>query len=125
MADNAKGRLGWIDLTVDAAVDVRDFYQQVVGWTPDAVDMGEYTDFNMLDDRGTPVAGVCHRRGANASMPTGWLPYFVVPDLDSAAAMAREGGGSVGDVHPTGDTGRWAVVRDPDDNAFVLWEEHD
>lgn len=125
MTTRTKGRLGWIDLTVDDAEHVRDFYGAVVGWTPDDVDMGDYADFNMLDDAGTAVAGVCHRRGGNASMPTGWLPYFVVADLDAALAAALEGGGSVGDARTMGGSARWAIVRDPAGNAFAVWEEAD
>ena len=31
MSDNI-GKIGWIDMTVDDASGLRDFYQQVVGW---------------------------------------------------------------------------------------------
>lgn len=31
MADNI-GKIGWIDMTVDDASGLRDFYQKVVGW---------------------------------------------------------------------------------------------
>ncbi len=124
MEKGAKGRLGWIDLTVDDADGVRDFYAGVVGWRPSNVEMGDYADYSMLDSDGTAVAGVCHRRGGNASMPSGWIPYFVVADLDRALAQAVERGGSADAVRTMGDT-RWAVVHDPAGNAAALWEERD
>ncbi len=31
MADNI-GKIGWIDMTVDDATGLRDFYQKVIGW---------------------------------------------------------------------------------------------
>ena len=48
MAGNADiGRIGWIDISVDDARGLRDFYAKVVGWKPEDVSMGEYDDFNM------------------------------------------------------------------------------
>ncbi len=41
------GTVAWIDLTVDDAGSVKDFYRQVVGWKTEDVDMGDYCDFNM------------------------------------------------------------------------------
>ena len=124
MEKGAKGRLGWIDLTVDDADGVRDFYAAVVGWRPSNVDMGEYADYSMLDSDGAAVAGVCHRRGGNASQPSGWIPYFVVADLDASLAQAVERGGTAAEPRKMGDT-RWAVVHDPAGNPVALWEERD
>lgn len=122
MAEGIKGRVGWIDLTVDDAPGVRDFYAAVVGWAPEPVSMGEYSDFNMCDAAGQPAAGVCHRRGGNAEAPVGWVPYFVVADLDAALTAAVAGGGTVGTARTAGET-RWAVVKDPSGAVFALWEE--
>jgi len=124
MAEGAKGRVGWLDLTVEDADGVRDFYAAVVGWTPEAVSMGEYSDYNMCDASGIPAAGVCHRREGNAEVPTGWVPYFVVGDLDAALAAAVAAGGSVGITRTAGEF-RWAVVRDPSGASFALWEADD
>ena len=41
------GMIGWTDLTVENADEVRDFYQAVVGWTPAPVKMGDYNDYCM------------------------------------------------------------------------------
>ena len=43
--------------------------------------MGAYSDFVMNAD-GTPIAGICHARGANADLPPVWLIYITVDDLD-------------------------------------------
>ena len=70
------GKIGWIDLTVEDAPRVRDFYASVVGWKPDAVDMDGYQDFNMqLPESETPAAGVCHARGTNACLPPCWMSW--------------------------------------------------
>ena len=41
------GEITWVDLTVEHAVKVRDFYSKVIGWKPVGVDMGGYKDFSM------------------------------------------------------------------------------
>ena len=65
MSDNI-GRIGWIDMTVDDASGLRDFYQQVVGWKVEDTNMGDYADYTMLSPGdGEAIAGVCHARGSN------------------------------------------------------------
>lgn len=34
------GEIGWIDLTLEDAPRMRDFYREVVGWTVDELSMG-------------------------------------------------------------------------------------
>ncbi len=59
------GKIGWIDMTVADAPAVRDFYQAVVGWETDEVDMGSYSDYVMkMPATGDSVSGVCHARGS-------------------------------------------------------------
>ncbi len=107
------GRIGWIDLTVDDAARVRDFYARVTGWTPEAADMGDYSDFSMLDAAGDPAAGVCHARGANADQPPQWMIYVYVADLDASLAACRAAGGEVVAGPKSHGAARFAVIRDP------------
>jgi hypothetical protein len=47
-------------------------YAEVVGWISDPVDMGEYSDFNMIVPKTCEsAAGICHARGVNANLPAG------------------------------------------------------
>ncbi|NJM06328.1 VOC family protein [Candidatus Gracilibacteria bacterium] len=112
------GRIAWLDLTVPDAVATRDFYQQVVGWSVQNVameDAGEhYADYIMLDDNGTPAAGVCHARGGNLGLPPVWMIYLPVGDLaESLRRVSEEGGRVVKAVQ--GDDGSYvyAAVEDP------------
>jgi predicted enzyme related to lactoylglutathione lyase len=108
------GGVTWVDLTVDDAPAVRDFYEAVAGWTAAPVDMGEYADFNMLGPGGGhPVAGICHARGTNTGIPPVWMVYFTVPDLDAALEACRARGGDV--LTPVRSAGgyRYAMIRDP------------
>jgi predicted enzyme related to lactoylglutathione lyase len=93
------GRIAWLDLTVAGASPTRDFYQQVIGWAVQHVEMEEggerYADYTMLGDDGTPAAGVCHARGANAGLPPVWMIYLPVADLAESLRRVQEEGGTV------------------------------
>ncbi len=115
--------IAWLDLTVKDADTIRDFYATVVGLTPEPVQMGGYNDYNMLAG-GEPIAGICHARGLNASLPPVWLPYFEVASLDSSLAAARACGGEVlVEPRSAGAGMRYAVVRDPSGAAAALVEQ--
>jgi uncharacterized protein len=126
MADKAPpeiGSIAWFDLTVPDAEGLRDFYAQVVGWKPEAVGMGDYSDYNMLTPGSdTPVAGVCHARGSNAGLPAQWLLYVVVEDVEAAAARCEGRGGKVL-VRPKGlSGGRYCVIQDPAGAVCALYQ---
>jgi hypothetical protein len=117
------GTIGWHDLTVSNAAAVRDFYQAVVGWRPEPVDMGGYSDFNLLSPTtGEAVAGVCHARGENAGVPPQWLMYVVVEDVDRSASKCVELGGAVVVGPKPLSGGHFCVIRDPAGAVCALFQ---
>lgn len=102
---------------------VRDFYSKVVGWKPQAVDMGGYSDYAMVAPATKQmVAGVCWKRGVNAGLPSQWLVYLTVKALKKSIAACLKLGGKViaGPRDLSG--GRFAVVRDPAGAVCALFE---
>jgi hypothetical protein len=64
MSKSKVGTIGWVDLTVDDAVGVRDFYSRVVGWKSEPVSMGDYDDYSVIPpESDAPVAGICRPSG--------------------------------------------------------------
>ncbi|MGE0131120.1 MAG: VOC family protein [Blastocatellales bacterium] len=123
------GSIGWTDLTVENAEQIRDFYSAVVGWNPSNVEMagadtGGYNDFTMSEpETGKPVAGVCHARGVNAGLPPVWLIYVNVEDIDRSVARCVEMGGQViVGVKTMVGYGKYCVIRDPAGAALALFE---
>lgn len=117
------GRMVWHDLTVPDAVEVRKFYEQVVGWTSSPVSMGDYEDFCMNEpSTGETVGGVCHARGSNADIPPQWLIYITVADVKAAAAKCTELGGSVVTGPRTVGGKLWCIIRDPAGAVSALIE---
>lgn len=122
---HAPGRIGWLDLTVQDAVATRDFYREVVGWTTQDLEMTDgderYADFIMLNAAGSPAAGVCHARGANADLPPVWMIYLAVGDAGaSLARVEAEGGSIIKTSKDRADQYVYAAVRDPLGVAFAL-----
>jgi predicted enzyme related to lactoylglutathione lyase len=117
------GKIGWIDMTAGNAEHVRDFYAAVVGLKPEEVSMGDYSDYNMtMPSSGTPVCGICHARGSNAELPSGWLVYFVVADVEKSLAACEAHGGKVL-IEPRGLAGgRFCVIEDPGGATAALYQ---
>ena len=108
------GTIGWTDLTVPNADEVRDFYAAVAGWKPQALSMGDYSDYVMATVEGTGVAGVCHARGSNTGLPAQWLIYITVEDVDESIRQCEQRGGKViAGPRELGSYGRFCVIQDP------------
>lgn len=117
------GSIAWQDLTVPDAEVVKDFYAQVVGWKPEPVDMGGYSDFSMIppsDDKA--VAGVCHARGGNAKLPAMWLMYVIVEDIAASVEKVKALGGEVIDGPREMGGAQFACIKDPAGAAIALYQ---
>jgi hypothetical protein len=117
------GKVGWIDITVDDASGLRDFYSKVVGWKTEHVSMGDYDDFAMaMPGNGEAVTGICHARGENADLPRGWLIYIVVADIAESIAACEAGGGRIV-LAPRGLAGgRFCIIEDPSGATAALYQ---
>jgi predicted enzyme related to lactoylglutathione lyase len=121
------GSIGWIDLTVSDATELKDFYSRVAGWQSSEVSMENYADYNMISpSSGEPVAGICHARGVNKELPPYWLIYIVVGDLTESISQCKKLGGKIisGPKNMTG-YGNYAVIQDPAGAYSALFEAID
>lgn len=117
------GQVGWIDMSVEDAPAVRDFYRAVVGWQVEETSMGDYNDFTMKSpESGEAVSGICHARGSNKELPGGWLIYIIVADVAVSAAACIEHGGKV-IIEPRGLAGgQFCVIEDPGGATAALYQ---
>lgn len=115
------GRIEWMDLTVDDASRVKDFYCSVVGWSSSEVDMGMYSDYNInLPGTETTVAGVCHAKGGNANLPSQWLIYVRVDNVAESAQQCEKRGGKVIDGPRRMGGSNFCVIEDPAGAVLAL-----
>jgi uncharacterized protein len=119
------GSIGWADLTVGDASEVRDFYREVVGWQANELDMGGYSDYCMNEPAtGKTVAGICHASGVNAGLPPVWLIYITVEDLEKSASKCVELGGQIiAGPRSAGQQGRYCIIRDTAGAFAALFEQ--
>lgn len=112
------GCIAWLDLTVPDASATRDFYQRVIGWSAEDVNMndasGRYADYNMTGSDGNAAAGICHARGANQGLPPVWMIYLPVGDLaESLRRVEAEGGEIIKATRGANEQYAYAAIRDP------------
>ena len=123
MRDKYKiGEVVWRDLTVKNANEVSEFYTRVIGLKKEAVSMGQYDDFNLCcPNSGEPVAGVCHAEGDNADMPSQWMMYVCVENVEQSVQTVEQLGGKVlkGPTQFSGDT--YYLIEDPAGAVMTLF----
>jgi predicted enzyme related to lactoylglutathione lyase len=115
---HAPGALGWVELLTREPGRARDFYAAVFGWSAGGgeryprwrVGGAEFGGMVTMDDK------------FPHEVPAHWLPYFAVADVDTAAADATSGSGSVLMVPTSLPEGpRIAVLRDPQGAMFGVY----
>jgi predicted enzyme related to lactoylglutathione lyase len=118
------GDMAWLDLTVPNASQVKDFYQEVIGWKSEACSMGDYEDYTMLNAiTGDATAGVCHTTGVNAGLPPVWIPYFLVADIEqSVSAVKSKGGTLLTDIKSMGND-KYVMIKDPAGAICSLYQK--
>lgn len=125
MQENKTGTMAWIDLTVNDADSVKDFYQDVIGWQVEACSMGDYNDYVMNDplDKNAQ-AGVCHAKGVNADLPPVWMPYFLVDDITkSVAVVLSKGGQLLTEIKSMGGEDKYVIIKDPAGAVCALYDK--
>lgn len=116
---NAPGGLTWEDLRSTDPGAARDFYAAVFGYRYEDVE-GAGDDYRMFAlPGGEGLGGIGGMMGAPDGVPSHWLVYFGVPDVDAAVTTAESHGGQA--LAPAFDTpyGRMAALTDP--AGAVFW----
>lgn len=109
------GTFYWNELMTHDAPRAMDFYAKTLGWTYNAMPMGEMGHYQvvMLDD--TMVGGIMPMSGPMfENIPDHWFSYIAVDDLDWRLGLLTGNGGSI--VRPPFDVegvGRIAIVNIP------------
>ena len=115
------GAFSWAELSsrgIDKAIP---FYTTVFGWTTHDSDMPDGTRYTEFHADGQSIAGgTAMNPMVPADVPSYWLAYFAVEDVDAKFARVLELGGHemLGPTDFPG--GRFAIVSDPEGAAFGL-----
>jgi uncharacterized protein len=119
---------GWAELNsrgIDATIP---FYESVFGWSDKQSPMsegmdGQYTEFQL---GGESVAGGMEMNPmVPAAVPSYWLVYFTVGDVDASFKKATESGAQAMLEPQDFPGGRFAILADPQGAAFGLLKMQD
>lgn len=114
------GRFVWHDLMTTDAAKSKAFYTALFDWRIDDRPMPAGFTYHMITAGPGPIGGIVEEKNIPMSH---WMPYAAVADVDRAAEKVAQLGGSVC-VPPTDipQTGRFAVVGDPQGAYFSLYK---
>ncbi len=117
------GQFVWRDLMCRDVAGARAFYSDLFGWTVDAGPGGEQTH-TMLLAQGQPVAGIIPLPAeAPEGIPSHWLSYVEVPDMDSCLKRVLQAGGNIRLApQPMGAAGVYAVIGDPEEATIAVYQ---
>ncbi|WP_214324099.1 VOC family protein [Nonomuraea sediminis] len=111
----------WNELStrdVDAATR---FYSSVFGWTPVTQDMGGGMTYTEWHNNGKSIAGMLPMSpNYPATVPSFWMVYFAVADLDATIAKARDLGANILVDAMDAPPGRFGVLLDPQGAALSV-----
>ena len=125
------GTFSWMELATPDPAAAKTFYGGLFGWEADDNPIpaeaggGVYT---MLKLRGESVAALYEQMPdqRQAGIPPNWFSYVTVADADTAAARAKELGGTVqAGPFDVMTQGRMAVISDPTGAVFGVWQARD
>lgn len=118
----APGTFAWAELNSRGFEKAASFYATVFGWGEKKSPMGEgqedYTEFKLNDE--SIAGGMEMNPMVPQEVPSYWMVYFAVADVDKAYEKALSSGGH--EMLPPQDFpgGRFAIVSDPQGAAFGL-----
>jgi predicted enzyme related to lactoylglutathione lyase len=116
----AHGTFCWNELATKDAEAAKKFYTELLGWqlkTSDAAGMA-YTEI-VVGDR--HLGGIYQMTAEQGDMPSHWMAYVAVDDVDAAAGRVEGLGGKIC-VAPMDipNVGRFCVINDPTGAALSL-----
>jgi predicted enzyme related to lactoylglutathione lyase len=116
------GTLCWCELITGDKPKALEFYTKLFKWTTktNPSDPQQYTE---ISNQGRPIGGAMQMSKDWGDAPAHWMAYFLVANCDTSAARIQELGGAV--KMPAMDipkVGRFAVVTDPQEAVFAIFQ---
>ena len=117
---------GWAELNSRGVDKAKPFYKKLFGWGEKNMDMpqgGQYTEFQV---GGESIAGGMEMNEmVPAEVPSYWLVYFTVPDVDKSHKTATEAGAQSMMEPQDFPGGRFSILTDPQGASFGLLKMQD
>jgi predicted enzyme related to lactoylglutathione lyase len=113
---------GWAELNARGLDQAIRFYETVFGWTHSTSEAeGNSPPYTQFAADGENLAGAMEMNpGIPAGVPSYWMPYFTVADVDVAFQQALQAGGREMVSPQNFPGGRFAILSDPQGASFGL-----
>jgi len=116
------GKFHWNELMTRNVEGAKKFYADTLGWSFQAMPMGEGETYWIAQINGEPVGGIFDISDDDyEDVPEAWMPYIAVDNVDARAEKAVQGGAKV--MKPAFDipaVGRIVILLEPG-GASVGW----
>ncbi len=120
-SSSGPGTYQWAELNSRGLESALPFYEKVFGWTHTSQPMPDGRPYAHLSLDGTAVAGAIEMHPmVPAEVPSYWMVYFAVDDVEAAFARALAAGGAEMMPPTPFPGGTFAIVRDPQGGVFAL-----
>jgi uncharacterized protein len=117
------GTICWTELASKDVEAAKKFYSELLGWELEGSQAAgmNYTEIVVGDKHIGGMYQITEECGGSADMPSRWMSYVSVDDLDDAVKRTEELGGKVC-VPPTDipNVGRFCVINDPTGASISL-----
>jgi predicted enzyme related to lactoylglutathione lyase len=121
-----QGQICWTELTTHNATKAKEFYSKLFGWNFMENPAEEFKGYNSFKlGEGDEMGGVMQipSEGEYAQMPTRWLSYIYVDDIEAKIKEAEGLGAKVKvPVTNVSDFGRFSVLLDPTGAEIAFWQ---
>jgi predicted enzyme related to lactoylglutathione lyase len=121
-AADRSNAFGWAELNAHGLENDIPFYESIFGWTHSTTEGGaDAPDYIQFETGGQQIAGAFEMgKEIPAEVPSFWMIYFNVDDVDATAQAAVDAGATL--TVPPSDyfAGRFAIIRDPQGATFGI-----
>lgn len=115
------GTLSWFELMTRDVTAAKRFYSQVFGWAfKESKDAAmPYSEITVKNSNETMGGMMAMPKELPPEVPSNWVPYFNVADVEAMCTKAKQLGGKVlMGATPIPNVGTFAVLSDPQGGAF-------
>jgi uncharacterized protein len=110
-----------VELNTQDPAKAKSFYQSLLDWKLNEVDMGGGMAYTMIDVGEGTGGGMMQHPVPDA--PSMWLPYVLVDDIAAATAKAKSLGATIVlDVKEVMNEGSLSIITDPTGAMLGFWQ---
>lgn len=114
------GRFVWFELVTKDVEKARSFYPEVFPWRIAPIEMQDGSSYTMISVGEAGIGGLMAPQG---NVPTSWVTYVSVPDVDATAKKVVAAGGATHmDAFDVPGVGRMQPVSDAQGGMFCLFK---